>query len=133
MKKENSIIVLPEDVKMTEAINTYIKNSQLYIEYLHWNNQGILDGFIDHNKNMYLLNEEYDKRKSLCDKLYNVYKTYDFKWTNQSFTSIVSALFRQLNGHLPESTYNINTREMLDDFYPRALQWCSTESSNVGY
>ena len=127
LDKENNIIILPEEVKMTEAIDTYINKSQLYIEYLHWNNRGILDVFIDHNRNMYLLNNEYDKRKSLCDKLYDIYKTHDFRWTNQSFTSICTALFRQLNGHLPESTYNLNTREMLDDFYPRALQWCSTE------
>ena len=27
----------------------------------------------------------------------------------------------------PESKYNTKTCEMLDDYYPRALQWCSTE------
>ena len=81
------------------------KNHNYISSTLHWNNRGILDGFIDHDKNMYLLNDEYDKRKSLCDKLYNIYKIHDFKWTNQSFTSIASALFRQLNGYLPESTY----------------------------
>ena len=127
LDKENNIIILPEEVKMTKAINSYIKTSKFYVEYLHWDNSGILDGFIDHRKNMFLLNNEYDERKSLCDKLFNIYKTHDFVWSNQSFTSISSALFRQMCGYLPESTYNINTREMLDDFYPRALQWCSTK------
>ena len=37
---------------------------------MHWNNRGVLDGFIDHKKNMYLLSEEYDTRK--------IYKTRDF-------------------------------------------------------
>ena len=37
------------------------------------------------------------------------------------------SLFKQLNGYIPESSYNINTRQMLDDFYPRALQWCTTD------
>ena len=86
--KENNIIILPENVKMTQAIHTYINTSELYVEYLHWNNNGILDGFIDHKKNMYLTNDEYDNRKSICDKLFEIYKTHDFKWTNQSFTSI---------------------------------------------
>ena len=126
LDKENNIIILPEEVKMKQAIDTYINTSKLYIEYLHWNNNGMLDGFIDHKKNMYLLNEEYDIRKSICDKLFDTYKTHYFKWTNQSFTSIGLALFRQMCGYLPESTYNVNRREMLDDFYPRALQWCTT-------
>ena len=30
-------------------------------------------------------------------------------------------------GFLPQSSYNVNTRQMLDDYYPRALQWCITE------
>ena len=127
LEKENNIIILPEEVKMTQAINTYILKSNLYVEYFHWNNNGVLDGFIDHKQNMYLLNEEYDVRKSICDKLFDIYKTYDFKWSNQSFTSISTNLYRQMSGYLPESSYNVNTRQMLDDFYPRALQWCTTE------
>ena len=75
---------------------------------------------------MYLLNQEYDARKNICDKLFNTFKTQDFKWTNQSHTSIATSLFKQLNGYIPESSYNIKTRQMLDDYYPRA-QWCSTD------
>ena len=61
--KENHIVVLPENVKMKEAIDMYSRNKNFYVEFLHWNNNGILDGFIDHNKSLYLLNEEYDRRK----------------------------------------------------------------------
>ena len=32
-----------------------------------------------------------------------------------------------MRGYLPESQYDTKTREVLDDFYPQALQWCSTE------
>ena len=31
-----------------------------------------------------------------------------------------------MNGHIPESSYNVNTRQILYDFYPRALQFCTT-------
>ena len=127
LDKENNIIILPEEAKMREAINLYSRSENFYVEYLHWNNNGILDGFIDHKKNMYLLNEEYDTRKTICDKLFNTFKTHDFKWTNQSYTSISTSLFKQLNGYIPESSYNVNTRQMLDDFYLRALQWCTTD------
>ena len=77
---------------------------------------------------MYLLNEESDDtRKTICDKLFNTFKTHDFKWTNQSYTSISTSLFKQLNGYIPESSYNVNTRQMLDEYYPKALQWCTTD------
>lgn len=36
-------------------------------------------------------------------------------------------LFEQQNGYIPESSYNVNTRQMLDEYYPRALQWCTTD------
>ncbi|XP_068692731.1 uncharacterized protein [Montipora foliosa] len=127
LDKKDNIIVLPEDVKMMQAIDAYINSTCYYVEYLHWNNNGILDGFIDHRNNMFLLNDEYDIRKSICDHLLGLYKTHDFMWVNQTYTGLASALFKQLCGYLPQSTYNVHTREMLDDFYPRALQWCTTE------
>ena len=52
--KENHIVVLPEGAKMNDAISLYSSSENFYVEYLHWNNNGILDGFIDHKKNMYL-------------------------------------------------------------------------------
>ena len=53
--------------------------------------------------------------------------TNDFTWCNQSYTSLASSLFKHKRGYLPESQYDTKTWEVLDDFYPRALQWCSTE------
>ena len=32
-----------------------------------------------------------------------------------------------MRGYLPESQYDTKTGEVLDDFYRRALQWCSTD------
>ena len=32
-----------------------------------------------------------------------------------------------MRSYLPESQYDTKTREVLDDLYPRALQWCSTD------
>ena len=98
-----------------------------FVEYLHYDNNGRLDGFMDHKNNMYVLNNEYENRKSICERLYKIYKSYDFVWCNQSYTSLPSSLFKHMRGYLPESQYDTKTREVLDDFYPRALQWCSTD------
>lgn len=32
-----------------------------------------------------------------------------------------------MGGYLPESQYNAKTQEIIDDVYPRTLQWCSTD------
>ena len=42
LEKENHIIRLPEDVK----IDAYINKLNFYVEYMHWDNNGILYGFI---------------------------------------------------------------------------------------
>ena len=42
LEKENHIIILPEDVKMSQAIDVF----------MHWDNNGILDGFIDQSQTM---------------------------------------------------------------------------------
>ena len=74
---------------------------------------------------MYVENNDYEIRKSICDQLKKTYNVYDFQWANQGFTNVTNSLFKMMNGYLPESSYNNKTREMLDRFYPRALQWCS--------
>ena len=78
LDKQAHINVLPPEIKIQEAISLYSEDSNYYVEYLYWNNRGVLDGFIDHDKIMYLLNDEYDNRKKICDKLFDIYKTYDF-------------------------------------------------------
>ena len=125
--KKDSIMILPEEVAMQEAAKLYCDKSNFYIEYLHWSNNGILDGFVDERNNMYLLNEDYDKRKTVCEAMFEKFKTDAFIWANQSFTQLATSIFRQIGGKIPESCYNDKTRQILDDFSPRALQQCSTD------
>ena len=124
--RENSVIILPKDAKMQEAAKIYVDKSNYYIEYLHWNNNGILDGFMDDKNNMYLLNDNYDNRETVCRSMFEKYQTDDFVWSNQSFAKMATSMFHQISGKLQESTYNVHTQRILDDYSPRALQWCST-------
>ena len=41
---------------------------------------------------------------------------------------MAASIFKQINGYITESSYNENTRNMLDEFYPRALQWCTPDT-----
>ena len=76
------VIVLPEDVKIDPVIDLYILRTNYFVEYLHFDNNGRLDGFLDLKNNMYALKNEYDTRKEIFTKLYDKYKTNDFVWSN---------------------------------------------------
>ena len=45
--KQNHIIILPPDLKMPFGITHYVTQLNYYVKYLHWINNGIMDGFID--------------------------------------------------------------------------------------
>lgn len=124
-KTGNKIYVSPEEMKLEEVTDNYVIKTNYFVEYLSWN-KGVLNAFLYHNKNTFVLNDEYETRKEIRDKLFRKYYTDDFIWSNQSYTSLASCLFKQMCGCLSESQYNDQTREILDANYPRALQWCST-------
>ena len=123
----DSILILPPDTKIDQAINQYMISSKCYVELFKYNNNGMLDVFIDNRNNMIVLDNDYDQRKDICNKLYGIYKSDDFVWCNQSFTSIAIDLFKQLCGQVDESSYNTYSRSIIDSFYPRALLWSNTE------
>ena len=52
LEKENHIIIIPEYFKMSQAIDAYINKLNFYVEYMHWDNNGILYGFIDQSQTM---------------------------------------------------------------------------------
>ena len=129
---KNNILVCPEDLSIKQAICEYMRDTGFYVEYLHFNNNGQLDGFLDHRNNMYVENNEYHIRKQICDTLYQRYNIHDFKWANQSYTSLANSLFKIMVGYLPESSYNNKTRQILDKMYPKAIQWCSFDDQPEG-
>ena len=72
---ENHVIILPEDMKIEYVIEEYMIRTNYFVEYLHYDNNGRLHGFMDHKHNMYILNNDYDIRKEICRKLFKMYKT----------------------------------------------------------
>ena len=43
---KNSIIGLPEEVRMTDAVGDYVKKSINYLGYLHWNKKNLFNGLL---------------------------------------------------------------------------------------
>ena len=54
---ENHVIVLPPDTKIEPIIEERMIRTNYFVEYLHYDN-------------MYVLNNEYENRKSICERLY---------------------------------------------------------------
>lgn len=46
-ENRDQIFVLPEDMKLEEVIDTCVVKANYFVEYLNWNNRGVLDGFLD--------------------------------------------------------------------------------------
>lgn len=65
--------------------------SNFYIEFLHWNNLSVMDGFFDEDNNVYCINDDYYARRKYCSKLNKQYPG-QFKRINQSFTRLVTDL-----------------------------------------
>ena len=115
---------------MPFAITHYVTQSNNYVQYLHWNNNGIMDGFIDLKNDMPFLNDEYELRKKIYGKRFDVYtSTNDFikfgqinllqYWQNHYSNKLMDFF-------LPESSYIEKTMKMPDDYYQRALQYIHT-------
>lgn len=90
-KIENHIIVCPPEMQVKTAVCQSMEKSNYYVEYLHFNNNSKLDGFLDHKNNMYVENDEYETRKQICDKLNKIYNIHDFQWANQSYTALANS------------------------------------------
>lgn len=73
-------------------IDAYVIKTNYFVEYLNCNSRGVLDGFLDHNNNMYVRNDEYETRKLICETLYSKYKIDDLVRTKSVlyFTSHVT-------------------------------------------
>ena len=86
-----------------------------------------LNGFIDHKGNMFLLTDNYDRRKNFFQIMLQRYNTLDFDWCNQSFTQLASSIFKLQNGFLPQSSYYPRIQKILHDFHPKALRYCNPQ------
>lgn len=135
----DSIIVIPEDNAIEQAADIIVSKYKLYIEYLHWNNGGKLDGFVTHKNNIILLNDNYDMRKNICEELDSIYHLEHFKWKNQFIAVLGNSLFKTQYGYFPKSSYNSRVHEILDKFKPRVLYFCDAdyfdedESNEISY
>lgn len=91
---EDKMIVLPEEYKGRDVMIDTIDVTNTYNETFHYDGRNQIDGFMTPDfKNMVVVNNDYDLRKTVCEKLYKVYPTDNFKFCNQSLTSIAVKLY----------------------------------------
>ena len=59
---------------MPFAITHSVTQSNYFVKYLDWNKNGIMDGFIDFKNDMPFLNDEYELRKKIHGKRFEIRK-----------------------------------------------------------
>ena len=120
--KENSVIVLPNDKSIKEALNDTVGLTGSYIPFFKYNVRNSLSSFTHPKMNCLITeNDDYDTRKLIADTLYNRWPVYQFMFRNQSLSKLSSSLFELYIGYLPKSVYNKGTFEALCKWAPNAL------------
>ena len=108
------LTVLHDGVRAEDAIKDCTLKTSMYVEYMHWQDRfNTLDGFVDHNGNMVVINGDYNNRKAICGKLFDRYKTHQLirgaikrlplsHWicfTSNTATCLRTATIPSLHGH----------------------------------
>ena len=118
-KIEKSVI-LPEDCDITTLMNDIIRKTGYNIEQFNFRSQSNISGFVHPvSNNLIVANDNYELRKSICDKMINKFNYGSFK--NQSITKLSKHLFRILIGDIKESTYNDESNKIFDIYSPSAI------------
>ena len=115
--EKHRLIIIDDDKMMTVlcmVINKYqflmdinIKQSKV-VMFIHPTTQQII-----------IISQNYEERKELCDMLFNKMEGVEnFRFKNQSITTIGNSLLEQLVGEIKKSHYNTKTQEIIDDYTP---------------
>eukprot|EP00760_Papus_ankaliazontas_P003487 PhM_4_TR11616/c3_g1_i8/m.9731 len=122
---KGAVILLPEHINAKDMINDIMLSTSTFPEYLHYDNRNQLDGFISPDMNkMIVSNNDYKLRQKVSQIMYSIFPIDQFKWRNQSLTSLVVTLFETMIGEIPKSDYNEQTVNMIDAFPTCAMKDC---------
>ena len=90
------------------------------IEQFNFRTQSNISAFVHPITGKVILeNNDFDIRKSICDKAYEIYKNDDYKFKNQSITQLSMNLFKNMVGKLEKSTYNSLVNNILNEYAPK--------------
>ena len=105
--KEDTVCILPKKCDLKTVLIDSIFNTRVLPEYFHYNSKNMLDGFLSQGLHtMFVADNDYHERKTICEQIYKIYPNDMFKFKNQGFTTIATQLFNNMFGFIPVSEYN---------------------------
>ena len=120
---DDTVVILPKDCNLKTVLINSVLNTRVLPEYFHYDSKNMLDGFLSQGLHtMFVANNDYHERKSICEQIYKLYPNDLFKFKNQGFTTIATQLFNCMFGYIPVSEYNERVLQMIDSCTPTAMQ-----------
>ena len=127
----NNNIILNSDNDIVLLMNAIIKETGYIIEQFNFRSQSNISAFVHPISNKLIMeNNNYQIRKTICDKAFEIYKNDDFKFMNQSITKLSMSLFKIICGKIPKSTYNQLVLNTLDEYSPKPITKGYSEEFN---
>lgn len=118
----NENVVLDEGHDITASMNEIMATHQYLIEQFMFRSQSNISAFIHPSTGkMVIENNDFELRKAICAKAFDIYKADEFSFTNQSITQIASSLFKYTIGKLQKSSYSQTMLNVIDEFSPKPI------------
>lgn len=115
-------VIMSEDSDMMLFMGHIIDTTGYNIELFDYRTQSIVSCFVHPvSQKMVIENNKFEMRKSICAKAFELFKSEDFVFRNQSITNIAMGLFKHSVGKLQKSSYNQLMLEVLDEYTPSAI------------
>lgn len=114
-------VVLWENCYIPDLINNIIKVTGYNVEDIYFGCGSTIVAFVHPlTKKRIMENNKFELRKKICQTMQEKYNTVGFR--NQSITNMSRLLCEKINGGTPpESFYNVEVQDILDDYAPSAI------------
>ena len=131
-------VILDENHDISILMEDIIKKTKYCIEQFQFRTQSQISAFIHPiSKKLIIENNQFEMRKSICNKAFEIYKNDELLFKNQTVAQIVSKLFKYKIGCIQKSSYNQNVMNVIDEFRPipitRGYSDKFNESNTLGF
>ena len=131
-------VILDENHDISILMEDIIKKTKYCIEQFSFRTQSQISAFVHPiSKKLIIENNQFEMRKSICNKAFEIYKNDEFLFKNQTVAQIVSKLFKYKIGCIQKSSYNQNVMNVIDEFRPipitRGYSEKFNESNSLGF
>ena len=104
-------VILDEHHDISILMEDIIKKTKYCIDQFSFRTQSQVSAFVHPiSEKLIIENNQFEMRKSICNKAFEIYQNDEFLFKNQTVAQIVSKLFKNKIGNIQKSSYNQNVK-----------------------